>query len=209
MWFAPIFEAISLSNFQPLASQDPRLVGQEDELKQPMLFACGYAQIVFLCTAFEVFFIWHYANSTNFLVDSGKGALDDLSQLRQWVESRKDLGDWRAWKGHPREKRFRSLTALSFSDLQTASRFFDEIYGQDCFRQALAKNEYRELAKIYQTLQTERNGIVHRGGEHRTGRRIEVPEQSLRERHTLAKWIRDRLLALSKWFKYYWLRTPD
>ncbi len=205
MWFAPMYETISIDHFAPLVARDPRLRGRERDLEEPVRFACGYAQTVFLCTAVEVFFIWHYGSSVAFFIDTGHGTLMELSTLRPWVESRKELKSWESWQHLTPAKRFRTLTALSFADLKVAESFFSDIYGSDCFTQALSKSESAKLATVYQELQSERNGIVHRGGEHKSGRRIEVPRSRLRDRYALGKWLGTRLLRMSGWFRTFWL----
>jgi len=204
MWFAPIYETISTDHFAPLVSHDPRLRGRERELEEPVRFACGYAQTVFLCTAVEVFFIWHFGASVAFFIDTGRGTLSDLSAVRTWVESRKEYKSWDSWQELTPAKRFRSLTALSFADLKNAESFFSDIYGSDCLKRALPA-EYTKLGTVYQALQSERNGIVHRGGEHKSGRRIEVPRSALRDRHAQGKWLGARLLRMSSWFRGFWL----
>jgi hypothetical protein len=205
MWFGPIYEAISKDQFRPIVSNDRRLRGHEQEIEEPLRFACGYAQTIFLCTAFETFFIWHYGNAVTFLVETGRGSLTDLPLLRRWVEGRKDLKDWESWQTLKPTARFRTLTSLSFSNLKMAEQYFSEIYGDNCFKTALSKPEYEKLGSVYQNLQSERNSILHRGGEHKSGDRVEVPPSNLQDRFVLGEWLGLRLLKLSAAFREFWL----
>lgn len=205
MWFSPIYEAISQGQFRAIVSNDQRLRGHEHEIEEPLRFACGYAQAVFLCTAFEMFFIWHYGNAVTFLIETGRGSLTDLPLLRGWVKERKDLKGWESWQTLNPTKRFRTLTSLSFSNLQVAEQYFSEIFGDKCFAKTLSKPEYKKLGSVYQNLQSERNSILHRGGEHKNGDRVEVLPSHLHDRFDLGKWVGPRLLKLSAAFREFWL----
>src|SRR2546425_3569959 len=142
MWFAPIYEVISKDQFDPIVSHELRLRGHEREIEEPVRFACGYAQTVFLCAAVETFFVWHYGNAITFLLETNRGSLADLVVLRRWVESRRELRPWDSWQRLDATSRFRTLTTLPFSNLKKAEDYFAEIYGTDCFSHALSNSEY-------------------------------------------------------------------
>lgn len=101
--------------------------------------------------------------------------------------------------------RFRTLTSLPFSNCKKAEDYFAEIYGNGCFSRAISKSEYDKLDLVCQNLQNERHSILHRGGEHKGGERVEVLPSSLRDRYALGKWLGVRLLKLSSAFRSFWL----
>ncbi|MFI5251042.1 MAG: hypothetical protein ACHQQQ_01310 [Bacteroidota bacterium] len=206
MFFQPSFEALKANKMSALTTQEPKLKGQEESLLEPLTFAFGYAQKVFLCTAVEVCLLHHYTNSAYFFVSYFKGDFDRLPTLKHWVQSRRDSRDWDNWKNFNSDKQLKTMKEISFSNLSVANEFFGDIYGKLPFQQALSDNDYKTFFKIFQSLQEQRNGIIHRGGELKDGLCIEVSSTDMSETYETAKYFRNHLLGFSAWCRDWWLK---
>jgi hypothetical protein len=54
MWFAPVYETLARDGFRFLCQSRADLAGREDSVAEPVRYALGYAQVVFLGTAVEL-----------------------------------------------------------------------------------------------------------------------------------------------------------
>jgi len=205
MWFSPAFEAITADDMKALLARNPRLRDTQASAKDSLTFTFSYAQKVFLCTAIEEQLLQHYINSLGLLAQLSGNDLSSFRTLQQWIGERKGPPSWEEWLLLDRDKKLKMLKGLSLSNLATAQQFFREIYSEDCFVSALTEEGYKTLLGTYQNLQEERNGILHRGGELRDGRRIEASESEIRETFGLATRVRNQLLVFSKWCHGWWI----
>lgn len=96
------------------------------------------------------------------------------------------------------------LRELSFSRLQIASRFFDDIYGGGCFDAVWSAEAHETLSARYSNYQDLRNGILHRGGEISSGVNIPADENDFEATFKDALSFRDAILALSRWCYDWW-----
>lgn len=205
MWFSPSYEVLIADDMNALIRQHPNLRNQQTKIIEPLTFAFSYAQKVFLCTAIEEQLLQPYINSLGLFNQFIKDDFSSFSVLKLWVEDRRNLPTWNEWTLSDGNKKLKHLKELSFSSLSTAQKFFREIYGEDCFKSALAEEGYKELLTTYQQYQESRNGILHRGGELKSGERIEASEKEIKETFNNAKKIRDQILIFSKWCLNWWL----
>jgi hypothetical protein len=205
MWFHPSYESLIANKMSALITYEPKLKGQEESFREPLTFAFGYAQKVFLCTAIEICLLHHYTNSAYFYFNYSKGDFDSLPTLKRWVESRRDSQGWDKWKELNAEQRLKMMKEMSFSSLSIANDFFGDIYGKSPFQQALTDNGYKVFLKHFQNIQEQRNGIVHRGGEFKDGSRIEVTKSDIKETYETAKSFRNHLLRFSAWCRDWWI----
>ncbi len=207
MWFHPSYESLIADNMQALTNYEPKLKGQEEAFREPLTFAFGYAQKVFLCTAVEICLLHHYTNSVYFFFNSIRADFDKLPTLRQWVQTRRDSQGWEKWKGLTADQRMKSMKEMSFSSLPVANDFFGDIYGKSPFQRALSENDYKEFLKQFQGIQELRNGIIHRGGELKDGSRIEATRSDIKQTYTTAKTFRNNLLRFSAWCRNHWIEN--
>lgn len=205
MCFSPAYEAIISNNMLQLTTQNPSLIGKEKELEQPLTIAFGYAQIIFLCMAIELCLLQHYVNSVGLFLGLKRGTYDALTSLRKWVESRKNVKTWERWLQLNPTQQMKILKEMSFSNLSTSQEFFSDIYGEDCFKCALSTEGYSSLQIAYQELQEKRNGILHRGGEFKDGRCIDVSAPDISLTYDFSKTVRDHVLRLSTWCREWWM----
>ncbi|MGB8991272.1 MAG: hypothetical protein WCD80_04380 [Desulfobaccales bacterium] len=205
MWFSPSYEALISDNMKSLVLRHPHLNGQQNKIREPLTFAFSYAQRVFLCTAIEQQLLQHYINSLALYNQFVNDNMRSFLVLKQWIEERRNLPSWDEWIQFTADKKLKSLKELSFSSLSKAQDFFREIYSEDCFKSALTDRGYKAFLSAYQNFQEVRNGILHRGGEYKNGKRIEATEVEIRETFNTAKKVRDQILSFSEWCLAWWL----
>ena len=204
--FAKSFRALSDGNFRALVDRYPELRGAEAQFHEPVVYAFSYAQRVFLCTAMEMSLVYHHANSVALLIQRAPERTSSLTNLLEFLRARKKykqktLADWVAldW-----DVRLAHLRELSFSRLETASRFFNDIYGADCFDRAWGAEVHVTLGARYSEYQDMRNGILHRGGEISSGLNIPASEADFESTFNEALSFREAILALSRWCYDWW-----
>lgn len=202
---AKSFGALSDHNFRALVDRYPELRGVEAESRQPVVYAFSYAQRVFLCSAIEMSLVYHHANSVALVIQRTPERTSSLTNLLEFLRRRKKfkgtLADWVAldW-----DVRLTHLRELSFSGLQTASRFFDDIYGGSCFDTVWGAEAHAALSARYSNYQDLRNGILHRGGEVSSGVNISADETDFEATFKDALSFREAILALSSWCYDWW-----
>jgi hypothetical protein len=204
--FAKSFRALSEGNFRALVDRFPELRGAEAQFRDPVVYAFSYAQRVFLCSAIEMSLVYHHANSVALLIQRTPDRTSSLTNFLKFLRKRKKykrktLSDWVAldW-----DERLANLRELSFSRLETASCFFDDIYGADCFNRVWGADVHTKLAARYSDYQDIRNGILHRGGEISTGLNIPAADTDFESTFSDALAFRDAILALSRWCYDWW-----
>lgn len=203
--FAKCFAAISDHDFRALVDRYAELRGVQAEFRPPVVYAFSYAQRVFLCSAMEMSLVYHHANSVALVIQRTPKRTSSLKSLLDFLRSRKKfkgtLADWVAldW-----DVRLTHLRELSFSRLQTASRFFDDIYGDGCFDTVWGAEAHAALSARYSNYQDLRNGILHRGGEVSSGVNIPADESDFEATFKDALSFREAILSLSSWCYNWW-----
>lgn len=203
-WYTPIYQALVGDKFKLLCAHHPELKGKENEVGMPILFAMGYAQSVALGSAAELTLLHLYVNSLELYLKTLATEKVELPALSIWLETRRQklsVNDFVALEDAERQMK---LKEISFSDLPTASRYFSDIYGPDCFEKAWTPNVYRELKELTQTLQTRRNNFAHRGGESKKGSMETITEEELTREISDGKKISGQLIVLSGFFRKWW-----
>jgi hypothetical protein len=204
--FAKSFGALSDRNFRGLVDRYPELRGVESQFREPVTYAFSYAQRVFLCSAIEACLVYHHANSVALLIQRVPDQIPRLANVLEFLRKRKWYGvktldqwialDWKVQLTHLRE--------LSFSNLQTAGRFFDDVYGGGCFDTVWGADVNAIFSSRYADYQLLRNGILHRGGETSSGDNIPAAEKDFEGTFEDALSFRDAILALSAWCYDWW-----
>jgi hypothetical protein len=205
MWCSPIYDTLAADGFRSLCRTSPNLTGQEASAEEPVRYALGYAQLVLVGTAIELTLLHSYINSLAIYQLVG-GDMQRLSALRKWVESGRRRTTFDRFLHLPPDEQTRRLKEISFSDLPKAQEMFADIYGIDCFAKVWTPEGYRDLRITLQDVQTRRNGVVHRGGELKDGKMIEISAPALREAFDQARQISERLRSLSHWFLEWWMK---
>lgn len=103
-----------------------------------MVYAFSYAQRVFLCSAMEMSLLYHHANSVALVIQKSPERIPFLDHLLLILKKNKRYGvktldEWIALNW---DVRLQHLRELSFSNLQTAARLFDDTYGVGLFDNA-------------------------------------------------------------------------
>src|SRR5207249_4467323 len=178
--------------------------GREQEFLKPVTYAFSYAQRVFLCSAMELCLLHHHLNSVVLLIQRLPELTDSLTNLLKFLGKYKikTLDEWlvQNW-----DVRCQQLRDMSFSNLSAAARYFDDIYGSNCFDKVWDQDTHRQLDSQYQQYQLLRNGILHRGGELNTGVMITANDSDIEAAFHDSKLFRDAILALSRWCYDWWL----
>ena len=155
----------------------------------------------------ELCLLLQHLNSVALLIQFQPSRAKSLVNLEKQLKKKKEIKSLDQWLGLGWETQFQYLRELSFSKLDSAGRFFDDIYGSGCFNAAWGAEAHQRLALQYQDYQTLRNGIVHRGGELNSGIMIEASERDLEATFEDSRRFRDALLALSDWCCKWWLKA--
>ncbi|MEK6408929.1 MAG: hypothetical protein AABN34_18555 [Acidobacteriota bacterium] len=208
MWFAKSYEALADNNFQLLVRKHQRLAGQEDNFREPVIFAFNYAQRVFLCSAMELCLMHQHSNSVALLAQLLPERMAQLKHLQALLKRRYkkyQIKSWGEWAALDRSVQLEHLRELSFANLEAAATLFGDIYGSACFDLAWGEDEHRQLAEQYGDYQTLRNGILHRGGEFSSGARIEATETDISTTFEDTKRFQDAILRLSDWCRVWWI----
>lgn len=205
MWFHPSYESLASNNFEALTNHERRLQGQEAIFCKPLIISFGYAQIIFLCTAVEIFFLHHYMNSIYFYTTINKGDVNNLHNLKRWITSGRKTPDWNKWIKLNSNKRQKDMKGMSFSNLSVANSYFEEIYGKACLQEAIGKKEYKVFLKQFENMQVKRNGIIHRGGELKDGTMINIVQSDMKEFFETSKIFQENLNKFSNWCQNWWI----
>lgn len=205
MWFAKAFEALGVADFSALVDRHPQLRGSQREFREPVVYAFSYAQRVFLCSAMELCLLHHHLNSVALLIQRAPERIPLLVNLLKILKKKHSIKSLKDWIDLDGEIRFQHLRELSFSNLEAASRLFDDIYGPGCFDNAWGTEMHSQLASKYREYQTLRNGIVHRGDEVNSGIKIEASESEMERTFEDSKAFRDAILSLSNWCCAWWI----
>jgi hypothetical protein len=206
MWFAKSFEALSDADFRSLTERHPKLRRNEQNFREPVVYAFSYAQRVFLCSAMEMCLLYHHANSVALLVQRVPERIPSLTNLLKILKKKYGVKTLNEWVALDWEIRLRQLRELSFSNLQAASDLYDNIYGSCCFDSVWGAETHSKLASKYRKYQLLRNGILHRGGELSSGVNIEASELDIETTFEDSKNFRDTILTLSRWCYTWWLK---
>lgn len=205
-WYTPIYQALAADKFALLCRHHPELEGKENEVGMPILFAMGYAQSVALGSAAELTLLHLYVNSLEFYLQFLPAAGAKLPALSSWLETRRQKLSMDEFAALSDADRLIKLKEISFSDLPTASRYFSDIYGPDCFENAWTPKVYRELKELTQTLQARRNNFAHRGGESKKGSMENITEPELMKEIEDGKKISGQFIVLSFSLRKWWHR---
>jgi hypothetical protein len=193
MWFAPIYKTLMADNFRALCQSYTELAEKENQVDEPVRYALGYSQTVFLGTAIELTLLHLYINSLSIFQRIFSG---DLSSLKHFPRNLLSISPIQL---------FDELKKLSFSDISKTQNKFSDIYGENCFLIAWTPQVYASIAEEVRKLQDRRNGIVHRGGEYQDGRMIEVSKDEIQQTLTSARRLRVHFANLSDWCLSWWL----
>ncbi len=200
------FAALSDHNFGPLVDRYPDLRGKEQVFREPVVYGFCYAQRVFLCSAIEACLVYCHANSVALFIQRTPDQISRLTNLLQFLKGRKWYGvkTLTEWIALDWDVRFTNVRELSFSNLETASRFFDDIYGAGCFDTVWGVDAHSALSSRYAEYQLLRNGILHRGGETNSGVKITADERDFESTFNDSLAFRDAIQALSRWCYDWW-----
>lgn len=208
MWFAKSYEALAENDLECLIRKNQNLADKTVEVRLPLVFAFSYAQRVFLCSAMELCLMHQHSNSVFLLDNLWPSRLTRLEHLlEQMKKMRKEdkIRSWSEWGLLDWDRRKELLRKLSFSSLRSAASLFDDIYGPDCFDLAWGKVGHERLASQYETYQTLRNGILHRGGELSSGTCIEATDADIATTLEDAERFREAIHQLSDWCRAWWI----
>ncbi len=205
MWFHPSYESLASNNFETLTNHERRLLGKEAIFCKPLTISFGYAQIIFLCTAVEIFFLQHYMNSIYFYTTINSGDINKLHNLKQWITSGRKTPDWNKWIKLNANKRGKDMKGMSFSNLSVANSYFEEIYGKACVKEVIGQKEYKKFLKQFENMQDKRNGIIHRGGELKDGTMINIVQSDMKEVFETSKIFQENLIKFSNWCQNWWI----
>lgn len=182
------------SDFSVLKDQRARAAA-----KPAVHTAFSYATAVFSASAVEVWLHFLFFNSAVALEHATgrplpllRGKLAD--RMRTSVEdlnarSLSDLSE--------------ELKTLQFSDLSTAEKLFEEVFGSDCFRKAVPAKELSQFRRSFGDLVGIRNSILHRGGETKKGVFIEVDLDKVKRHNEAATAF---ATAFSSWARLEFVR---
>lgn len=199
IWFAKVFEALASDDPEVIRTHFPDLNGPPASANESLSYALAYAQKVFLCTAVEESLLQHYINAMAVAMNLGRVRPQDLTVLQRWIDARRGGPKWDGWREMPADQRLQTLKQMSFANLDRASRFFNEIYGDQCLQMALGGDRHNQFAEEYDALQLQRNGIVHRGGEFIDGTKIAATPETITSDLAMGFRFRDSLLAFQDW----------
>lgn len=205
MWFAKSYEALADNNFACLVRKHPQLAGKDDSFCVPVVYACSYAQRVFLCSAMELCLMHQHTNSVTLLFQLQPSRTTELCHLLELLKKKHKIKNWEQWTALDWDLRLQQLRELSFSSVGAAAKLFDDIYGTACFDVAWGKEPHQQLAGQYKDYQVLRNGILHRGGEFSSGDNIGATEADIARTFDDGKRFRDAILRLSDWCRRWWI----
>ena len=204
-WFLRIHEWSSSDGFQSLCSFHEELHKKHEDVQEPVLYALGYAHLVFLCTAAEITLLHCYLNSLDLYRVILDGEISGLKAFQGWLIRRRKPLTSSDWEKLPHDRQRSLLYTTSFSDLASAQGLYSDIYGSNCFVEAWPKDGYQAMRETLQELQECRNGIIHRGGEYKDATKIQLSATDFPEHRNRVNMLNGRLRGLLNWCSNWWV----
>lgn len=204
-WFLRLHDWSSSDGFQSLCSFHEELHEKNEKVQEPVLYALGYAHLVFLCTAAEITLLHCYLNSLELFRMILDGEISRLKAFQGWLSSMRQPITISDWEKLPPDRQKSLLYTIPFSDLANAHGLYTDIYGSNCFVEAWSQAGYQTIRKTLQELQEYRNGIIHRGGEFKNATMIKLSAADFPEHRDRLNMLNGRLGGLVNWCFAWWV----